>query len=166
MNLQKFIRRVSKGLFARLFVLGVLVFPFIHEAVLQAGDDASGSSAVSTAPALIDRVASDPAQEGPGSATQRVQPKLIQIGAGHCDECLKMIPVLDELGKRCSRFVDIVSYDTGLNSEIGPKHAVRIIPTQVVFDSTGREVARHEGFWAVEEMEKELTRVGIIPGHK
>jgi thioredoxin-related protein len=44
---------------------------------------------------------------------------------------------------------------------LAARYQVRSIPTQVFFDKTGQEVYRHVGFFSVEDIEKQLLRIGI-----
>jgi thioredoxin 1 len=41
------------------------------------------------------------------------------------------------------------------------EYRIRLIPTQVFLDSGGKEYYRHEGFFALEELEKVLQTKGV-----
>jgi len=40
-------------------------------------------------------------------------------------------------------------------------HKIMVMPTQVVFDPSGREVARHIGYWPKDEFLAALAKVGL-----
>ena len=41
------------------------------------------------------------------------------------------------------------------------KYGINLIPTQVFLDENGKEILRHEGFFAEEEIDKFLTSQGL-----
>lgn len=65
-------------------------------------------------------------------------PVLIDFGADTCIPCKAMAPVLEELnrtlqGKAIIRFVDVWKY-----KELSAGIPLQVIPTQILFDSTGK----------------------------
>jgi thioredoxin 1 len=41
------------------------------------------------------------------------------------------------------------------------QYGIMVIPTQIVFDSKGKEITRHIGFWPKEEIIAQLEKMGI-----
>lgn len=76
---------------------------------------------------------------------------MVDLGSKSCIPCKLMEPILEELqteynGKAAILFVDVVK-----DQESAKKFGIRVIPTQIFFDTTGKEVWRHAGF-----LEKEV----------
>jgi len=81
-------------------------------------------------------------------------PRLVDLGAGKCIPCKKMAPILEEMKKDYAGVVDVVFVDVWKDPKAGKPYKIRVIPTQVFYDKTGKEVFRHEGFFSREEIEK------------
>lgn len=93
-----------------------------------------------------------------------VLPRLVDLGAGKCIPCKKMAPILEEMKKDYAGVVDVVFVDVWKDPKAGKPYKIRLIPTQVFYDSTGTEVFRHEGFFPREEIEKVfLEKMGVNP---
>ena len=88
-------------------------------------------------------------------------PKLIDFGAGKCIPCKKMAPILEEIKKECRGVLDVEFIDVWKDPSSGRKYGIRIIPTQIFYDSTGKELTRHEGFMGKEDILKTFNRFGI-----
>jgi thioredoxin 1 len=88
-------------------------------------------------------------------------PKLLDFGAGKCIPCKAMAPILQELseeykGRVIVRIIEI--YD---ERELTRANRIRLIPTQIFFDSKNREIFRHEGFMDKEQIKKIFQKVGV-----
>jgi thioredoxin 1 len=81
-------------------------------------------------------------------------PRLVDLGAGKCIPCKRMAPILEALKADYAGAVDVQFVDVWKDPQAGRPYAIRLIPTQVFFDRTGRERFRHEGFLAREEIER------------
>ena len=93
-----------------------------------------------------------------------VLPRLVDLGAGKCIPCKKMAPILEEMKKNYAGIVDVVFVDVWKDPKAGRPYKIRLIPTQIFYDSTGAEVFRHEGFFPREEIEKVfLAKMGVKP---
>ena len=88
-------------------------------------------------------------------------PKLIDLGADKCIPCKKMAPILEEAEKLYKGRAEIVFIDVWKNREEGAKYGIRTIPTQIFFDASGTEVLRHEGFFPMEEIQKQFKAMGV-----
>lgn len=71
---------------------------------------------------------------------------VVDLGATYCVPCKLMAPILKEVereykGRAAVVFVDVTKHQ-GVARDLG----VRVIPTQIFYDRTGREVERHEGY--------------------
>jgi len=88
---------------------------------------------------------------------------LVELGSVNCVPCRMMKPVIEKVESRYRNQVKVIFHDvwTEEGKSAGYKFAVRVIPTQVFLDSTGKEYFRHEGFFSFEEIEKVLKQKGV-----
>jgi len=63
-----------------------------------------------------------------------------------------MAPVLDELRREYAGVMDVVFIDVWKDPEAGTPYGVELIPTQIFFDGAGRELYRHQGFFAKDDI--------------
>lgn len=88
-------------------------------------------------------------------------PKLVDLGAGKCIACKKMAPILEEAKKLYEGRANVEFIDVWENPSMGPQYGIRMIPTQIFFDASGKEVFRHEGFLPLEDIQKQFESMGI-----
>jgi thioredoxin 1 len=88
-------------------------------------------------------------------------PELVELGAGKCMACKAMKPVLEALEKKFSGKLKIKSIDVWEDAEAKDKYQIKMIPTQIFLDSNGKELFRHEGFFAEEDIIKKWAELGI-----
>ncbi len=86
---------------------------------------------------------------------------LVDLGAGSCIPCRMMAPILEELKREYAGRAEVHFVDVRYDRPAIERFAVRGIPTQIFFDSEGREVYRHLGFMDKEGLEKVLARLGV-----
>lgn len=95
------------------------------------------------------------APPGPARAVAAAPlPRLVDLGAGKCIPCKRMAPILEALKADYAGAVDVQFVDVWQNPDAGRPYRIRLIPTQVFFDRSGRERFRHEGFFAREDIER------------
>ncbi len=92
-------------------------------------------------------------------------PGILDFGRGECEACKKMMPVLDELARKYKGRIAVRYLDLNIpgNLERSRKLRIRLIPTQIFVDAKGNEVLRHEGYFALPDIELELEEQGWIP---
>ncbi len=88
-------------------------------------------------------------------------PRLVDLGAGKCIPCKMMEPVLEQLRQEYAGRLRVEFYDVWNDPDVGKKFGIKIIPTQIFFDSQGRELWRHEGFMAKEEILAKWKELGV-----
>ena len=88
-------------------------------------------------------------------------PKLLDLGAGKCVPCKMMVPILDEMRETFAGRLDVEFIDVWENEHAGEQYGIRMIPTQIFFDATGRELFRHEGFFPREEILAKWDELGF-----
>lgn len=92
---------------------------------------------------------------------EKALPRLVDLGADRCVPCKLMMPVLEQLRRDFPTQLEVVFIDVWKDRAAGEKHGVNIIPTQIFFDATGRELFRHEGFFSREEILAKWRELGV-----
>jgi thioredoxin 1 len=107
----------------------------------------------------------EPVEPLPGSKLKQAlssgQPTMVDFGAGWCQPCKMMDPVLKEAARKYQGKANIVYVDTDEFPQMARDYKIRAIPTQIFFDSSGKEVNRHMGYWPLEELDRQLAALGV-----
>ena len=85
-------------------------------------------------------------------APASTRPLLVDVGADKCIPCVTMAPILEGLKKDYSKSLEVVFIDVWKKPSEGRKYRVRMIPTQIFYDASGKELFRHEGFYSKEDI--------------
>lgn len=86
---------------------------------------------------------------------------VIEFGGPTCIPCKKMQPILAELQQQFGDRAQIRNFYVTEHPKEARAHKVMAMPTQVVFDPSGKEVARHIGLWEKGEFLAALAKVGL-----
>ena len=89
------------------------------------------------------------------------KPSIIDLGARTCIPCKKMAPILDSLAGELKGKATVLFIDVHEDQATAKRFKVQMIPTQIFFDSKGKEVKRHIGFMDRTDIIKELKAAGI-----
>ncbi len=101
-------------------------------------------------------------QTGKGVASKSL-PLMVDLGANQCVPCKLMAPILEGLRKEYAGRVRIEFIDVWKNPTEGRKYRVHAIPTQIFYDSSGKELYRHMGFMSKEDIVDTFRELGFIP---
>jgi thioredoxin 1 len=99
------------------------------------------------------------AEQGAGKVS--ALPRLVDLGAGKCIPCKMMAPILEELKSEYAGKFEVVFVDVWENPDEGKKYGIKIIPTQIFYDTTGKERFRHEGFFSKEDILGKWKELGF-----
>lgn len=88
-------------------------------------------------------------------------PRLVDLGSTTCIPCKMMAPILEELKEDYAGRMRVEFVDVNVNREALSKYDIRIIPTQIFFDASGKELFRHEGFIAREDILAKWADLGV-----
>jgi thioredoxin 1 len=88
---------------------------------------------------------------------------MIDLGAKSCIPCKMMAPIMEKMEKKYAGKAAIVFIDVWEHQEQVKRFGIRAIPTQIFYDTTGKEVLRHVGFMSEDDIVKTLTRLGVAP---
>lgn len=88
-------------------------------------------------------------------------PRLVDVGADKCIPCVMMAPILEELKKEYAGSLDVLFVDVRKNPKAGDTYRIRMIPTQIFYEASGKEAYRHVGFMSKEDILKKLEELNI-----
>jgi len=89
------------------------------------------------------------------------RPTLAEFGRGICIPCKAMKPILEELAVEYIDKLNVVIVEIDEHRDLTNQYGIMAIPTQIFFDSSGKEVTRHIGFWPKEEIIAQLEKMGV-----
>ena len=88
-------------------------------------------------------------------------PRLLDLGATKCIPCKMMAPILEELKREHEGRLKVEFIDVWEKPDEAKKYDIRLIPTQIFFDASGREKFRHEGFFSKEDILRKWKELGV-----
>lgn len=91
-------------------------------------------------------------------------PKLLDLGATKCIPCKMMAPILEGLKTEYAGRMNVEFIDVWENKDAGKQYGVEMIPTQIFFDSNGKELFRHVGFFGKEDILAKWKELGVDIG--
>ncbi|MCU7492978.1 MAG: thioredoxin family protein [Bacteroidota bacterium] len=105
------------------------------------------------------------AQSPGGKSSPELKPRItfVELGSVRCIPCKQMQPVMKSVEKKYGRQIKVVFYDVWKEDQkkYSRQYGIKLIPTQVFLDETGKEIFRHEGFFAEKEIDKFLQSKGL-----
>ena len=81
---------------------------------------------------------------------------MVDLGADKCVPCKLMAPILEKLEAEYEGRAAIVFIDVWKKPDQAGKFGLKVIPTQIFYDKTGKERHRHVGFMSEEEIRTQL----------
>ena len=95
------------------------------------------------------------------AATTAKLPRLLDLGADKCIPCKMMAPILEQLKKEYAGRLQVDFIDVWKNPDAGKPYGIEMIPTQIFFDSSGKELFRHVGFFGKEDILAKWKALGV-----
>jgi thioredoxin 1 len=89
------------------------------------------------------------------------RPVLVDFGSNSCIPCRQLRPILQEIKKEQEGKLEVLVIDIYKHRSLAAQYRIRVMPTMVFFDSTGKEVFRRQGFMPKTALMEELKKVGI-----
>ncbi|MBK8793733.1 MAG: thioredoxin family protein [Holophaga sp.] len=86
---------------------------------------------------------------------------VIEFGGPTCIPCKKMQPILAELQQHFGARAQVRNFYVTEHPKASREYKVMAMPTQVVFDPSGKEVTRHIGFWEKGDFLAALAKAGL-----
>jgi thioredoxin 1 len=139
----------------KIIIVAALAVAVIGAVALKKGKAPVESNAVNaTAAARSDSIK-------PAPATDARLPKLIDLGADKCIPCKAMAPILEGLKKEYAGKMNVEFIDVWKNPGAGKAFGIEMIPTQIFFDASGKELFRHVGFFGKEDILGTWKELGV-----
>lgn len=121
--------------------------------------------AVAVAAAVALKQRKPPTEPGPAAGVSTTNParlpRLLDLGADKCIPCKAMAPILAELKTDYAGRFDVEFIDVWKNEGAGKQYGVELIPTQIFFDASGKELFRHTGFFGREDILAKWKEFGV-----
>ena len=86
----------------------------------------------------------------------------IEVGADKCIPCKAMQPIMHEIAAEYKGIIQVVFYDVWKFPTYAQRYGVQVIPTQVFFNSEGKEFFRHTGIFPKEDIISMLKEKKIL----
>ena len=118
-------------------------------------------AAVGVVLALKQNKAQNPLPQTEQTKPSAPLPRLVDLGATKCIPCKMMKPILDELRQEYKNNFQVIFIDVWENPDEAKKYKINIIPTQIFYDASGKELFRHEGFFAKDDILAKWKELGI-----
>lgn len=94
-------------------------------------------------------------------ARENRKPTIALFSTPGCCGPDKITPIIKSLTQKYAAKLNIVYLDARKQEILAARYNVRLIPTQIFYDKTGKEVFRHTGFLSKQKIEKKLTDIGV-----
>jgi len=88
-------------------------------------------------------------------------PVLVDLGSDKCQFCKMMAPILEELKSEYEGGLIVDFIDAWKNPDETTKYGIKLIPTQIFFDASGKELFRHEGFYSKDDILTKWAELGV-----
>jgi len=94
-------------------------------------------------------------------ALENKLPTMVDFGAGTCIPCIQMKPIIAELQEEYKNKANILLIDVNEQSLLTRKYKIMLIPTQIFYDTEGKETNRHIGFFPKDSILINLKQAGL-----
>lgn len=102
-----------------------------------------------------------PTQFMPEQLTGKGLPVMIDLGSDQCIPCKMMAPILEELKTEYAEKLTVHFLDVRKLPALSKTYGIQLIPTQIFYDAAGKELFRHEGFYAKEDILTKWKELGV-----
>lgn len=75
--------------------------------------------------------------------------------------CIEMAKVLEALRASQGANLQIDFIDVFEQPEAAERHKISLIPTQIFFDAAGKEISRHTGYFAHDDILAKFSELGV-----
>jgi thioredoxin 1 len=97
----------------------------------------------------------------PNASAKAALPRLVDLGADKCIPCKMMAPILKELQNDLAGQLQVDFIDVWKAPDAGKAYHINLIPTQIFYDATGKELFRHEGFLSKDDILAKWKELGV-----
>lgn len=93
------------------------------------------------------------------AALKAGRPLLVDFGSNTCIPCRQLRPVLQEIKQEQTGKMEVLVIDVYKYRDLAQQYKVQVIPTIVLFDASGKEVFRGQGFMPKEALMEQIRKV-------
>ncbi len=126
---------------------------------------ATQGSAPAPVKAVVPSVEPAPAKSAalpaPRPVAAAVKPRLLEIGSSRCMSCIEMAKVLDALRASQGAKLKVDFVDVFEQPEAADRYKISLIPTQIFYDTAGREIFRHTGYFSHNDILAKFRELGV-----
>lgn len=126
---------------------------FVSEDLPEPIDPGSGTTS--------EIVASTDEATQPDQLITKDLPMLLDLGSDECIPCKEMAPILEELKSEYAGKFKVEFMDVRIDPMLVTVYNIKLIPTQIFFDASGKELFRHEGFYSKEDILSKWKGLGL-----
>ena len=101
------------------------------------------------------------AVSAPRVVVAAVKPRLLEIGSSRCMSCREMAKVLDALRASQGAKLKVDFIDVFEQPEAADRYKIALIPTQIFYDTAGKEIFRHTGYFAHDDVLAKFRELGV-----
>jgi thioredoxin 1 len=105
-----------------------------------------------------------PPSSAPAPAITVRLPRLVDLGATTCIPCKEMEPILESLRTAYASKLTVDFINVRTEQEKAKPYNINLIPTQIWFDASGKELFRHEGVIQRDDIVAKFKEHGIDLG--
>ena len=88
-------------------------------------------------------------------------PRFVDLGTTTCTPCKMMIPVIESLRTKYAGKMQVDFINVAENNTAAQQYQVRVIPLQIFFDPSGKEMFRHQGYWPEADIMAKWKELGF-----
>ena len=102
------------------------------------------------------------AMDNPVDRTRKLgKPSMVDFGADSCKPCQEMAPILSSLKNEYAGKANVLVVRVDKEQMLGARYGIEAIPVQVFFDKDGKEIFRHVGFYAKDQIVAKLAEMRV-----
>ena len=102
-----------------------------------------------------------PVELMPEQLTGKGLPVMLELGSDQCIPCKMMAPILEELKTNYAEKLTVHFLDVRKLPALSKIYNIKLIPTQIFYNASGKELFRHEGFYAKEDILAKWNQFGV-----
>jgi len=141
----------------KIIIVAVLALAIVLVVILKQTSSPNGAGPVNVGNPTNTNNTEKTSNPPPAGAT----PRLFDVGAKTCIPCKLMAPILEGLKKEYAGRLQVDFLDLSMNPNYAAEYKVRVIPTQIFYDASGKELFRHEGFFSKEDILAKFKELGV-----
>ena len=97
----------------------------------------------------------------PDQLVTKELPMMLDLGSDQCIPCKEMAPILEEMKTEYAGKFKVEFMDVRKDPMAGTIYNIKLIPTQIFFDASGKELFRHEGFYSKDDILSKWKELGF-----